>query len=254
MDARPTTGEANIAVFDADTAENGGYRYTTNASLSSRMANARLSDVSLGMADVRGQSVLDIGCGDGTYTIELFDLGQPAKLHALEPAETAVATARAKAGSRAITFQTGSAYELPYADGAFDWAWMRGVLHHLDRPDEAIAEALRVARQLMVIEPNGYSPILKLLERFSPYHRAHDEKSFTAATLQRWVQRAGGQVRVGKFAGLVPMFCPDWMAQLAKTLEPAVEATPLVRHLGCAVYIFAAGRISSPAARTKGAA
>ena len=254
MDAKPSTKEANIAVFAADTAENGGYRYTTNASLSSRLANARLSDVSLGMADVRGQSVLDIGCGDGTYTIELFDVGQPARLHAVEPAETAVAAARAKAGSRPIVFQCGSAYELPYAGSSFDWAWMRGVLHHLERPYEAINEALRVAQRLLVIEPNGYSPILKVLERFSRYHRAHDEKSFTAATLNNWVQGAGGCVKTAKFAGFVPFFCPDWMARLAKLLEPAVEATPVMRRLGCAVYIFAAERSSPQSAARKGAA
>jgi SAM-dependent methyltransferase len=234
--------EANIAVFAADTAENGGYRYTTNASLSSRLANARLSDVSLELADVRGRSVLDIGCGDGTYTIELFDQGRPSLLHGLEPADTAVAAARIKAGNRPIRFQVGSAYELPYPDASFNWAWMRGLLHHLDQPQAALAEALRVARRLLVIEPNGYSPILKLLEQFSAYHRAHDEKSFTAGTLRRWIQQEGGTIRAAKFAGLVPFFCPDWMARLAKTLEPLVEATPLVRAAGCAVWVFVAER------------
>ena len=42
------------------------------------------------------------------------------------------------------------------------------------------------------------------------------------------------------FAGLVPMFCPDWMARVTKRIEPLVERLPLVRNIGCAVYVFSA--------------
>jgi hypothetical protein len=52
----------------------------------------------------------------------------------------------------------------------------------------------------------------------------------------------GGTVRTRLWAGFVPMFCPDWWARAAKRVEPLVERVPLVRHLGCAVYVFAAGR------------
>jgi SAM-dependent methyltransferase len=245
--------EANIAVFDGDAQHNGGYRYTTNAPLSSRLANGRMSDLTHQMADFRGQSVLDIGCGDGTYTLELFDRARPSLLHGLDPAAGAIEVATIKAGKRPIRFQVGSAYALPYADGAFDWACFRGVLHHLDRPQDALGEALRVARRLLVIEPNGYNPVLKLLERFSPYHVAHDEQSFMALTLRRWVRRHGGIVRRGTFGGLVPCFCPDWLARLTKTAEPLVERTPLVSALCCAVYVFVAERESINLHREKAA-
>jgi hypothetical protein len=36
------------------------------------------------------------------------------------------------------------------------------------------------------------------------------------------------------------MFCPDWMAKAMKAVEPFVEAVPIIKHLGCAVYAFAA--------------
>ena len=39
----------------------------------------------------------------------------------------------------------GSAYELPFEDGAFDWVTLRHIPHHLERPADALAEALRVA-------------------------------------------------------------------------------------------------------------
>ena len=44
------------------------------------------------------------------------------------------------------------------------------------------------------------------------------------------------------------MFAPDAVARLAKVIEPVVEATPLLRCVGCAVYVFAATRRKSEAA------
>lgn len=229
-------------VFNQDAAHRGGYVYTTNARLSSRMANRRLTDAGLAAADFRGKKVLDIGCGDGTYTIELFDLGQPASIHGIDPAAEAVEIARHKAGDRPVTFSVESAYELPYEADRFDIAYLRGVLHHMDRPEEALREALRVASTLVVIEPNGNSPILKLIERTSRYHIEHLEKSYSSHSLNRWIGALGGEVTRRQWAGLVPMFCPDWMARTLKVVEPVVERLPFINAVGCAVYVFAATR------------
>jgi len=57
------------------------------------------------------------------------------------------------------------------------------------------------------------------------------------------VDEVGGKVRARRWAGFVPMFCPDWMARITKLVEPAVEALPVVRHLGSAVYVFRAERL-----------
>ena len=126
--------------------------------MSSRLANERMTAASLMLADFRGQRILDVGCGDGTYTVELHDRGRPRLLHGIDPAAAAIGAARQKAGSRAIEFRVGSAYDLPYGVDSFDIAHLRGVLHHLDRPVDALREALRVAKQIVVVEPNGYSP------------------------------------------------------------------------------------------------
>jgi ubiquinone/menaquinone biosynthesis C-methylase UbiE len=189
-----------------------------------------------------------VGCGDGSYTVELHDRGRPSVLHGIDPASAAIAAARQRAGGRAIEFRVGSAYDLPYGADGFDIAYLRGVLHHLERPVDALCEALRVAKRIVVVEPNGYSPILKLLERASRYHRAHGEKSYPPHRLRQWVEDLGGEITAGHFAGLVPMFAPDPLARLAKAIEPLVEATPLLRCVGCAVYVFAATRREGKAA------
>jgi SAM-dependent methyltransferase len=228
--------------FKADLADNEGYRYTTNAPLSSQLANQRCTEALLAMADFGGQRVIDIGCGDGTYTAELLTLAEPASVHGVDVFAQAIVTARGKLSDRRVTFAVGSASDLPYPDDSFDIALVRGVLHHMPKASEALREALRVAPTVVVLEPNGYNPGLKLFERFHPYHRAHGEMSYPPRTLDRWIRQGGGTVQRRTWAGLVPMFCPDRAAVALKKIEPGFERVPVLRAVGCAVYVFAAAR------------
>jgi len=78
------------------------------------------------------------------------------------------------------------------------------------------------------------------LEKFSRYHIEHQEKSYAPAYLDGEIKKLGGIILRRKWAGFVPMFCPDWMAKMMKVMEPLVESIPIVKHLGCAVYVFSA--------------
>jgi ubiquinone/menaquinone biosynthesis C-methylase UbiE len=226
--------------FNLDAQSNQGYLYSTNASLSSKLANQRLTDITLESIQFVNKNVIDIGCGDGTYTIEIYDRGNPSLIIANDIAEKAVHLACGRSGQRNIRYQVNSAYEIPFGDGTFDIAILRGVLHHLDDPRQAIQEALRVADTVWVIEPNGYNPGLKFLEKFSRYHIDHQEKSYAPASLDKWVESLGGYVAKRAWVGFVPMFCPPWMARIMKAMEPIVEKTPLLNRIGCAVYSFEA--------------
>ncbi len=234
--------DRNAEAFNQDVVKNNGYLYTTNARLSSRLANGRLTKSALEVADFNGKKVLDIGCGDGTYTIELFEAAQPISIEGIDAAQEAIDVAKEKNANRRINFTVASAYELPYENQSFDIVQLRGVLHHLDRPIEALKEALRVADTLIIIEPNGYSPVLKLIERFSPYHIEHKEKSYAPRNLDRWVKSLGAVLVKHQWVGLVPCFCPDWMAQILKKIEPVFESVPLVNSISCAVYVLVAQR------------
>lgn len=238
----------SVDPFTADIAANAGYLYTTNARLSSRLANRRLTEASLTAGSFRGRRVVDIGCGDGTYTLELVDEAGAGWVGALDPSHAALRVAKGKLGGRPVDLTLGSAFDLPYRDQAFDVAYLRGVLHHMTRPTDALREALRVAREVVVVEPNGYNPGLKLLERYSAYHVEHGERSYAPRRLDRWIRDLGGAVDRRLYAGFVPMFCPDWMARVTKRVEPAIERIPLLRHLGCAVYVFSARAADRPTA------
>jgi 2-polyprenyl-3-methyl-5-hydroxy-6-metoxy-1,4-benzoquinol methylase len=228
--------ERNVAQFDADVRANAGYLYTTNAKKSSVLANQRLTDVTRMMVDLRGKRVIDVGCGDGTYTDELFTSCAPAEMLGVDASAEAVEAANRRFGRPGLRFDACSVYDLPYEPGSFDVAVVRGLLHHLDDAPRALARIGTLARQVFLIEPNGYNPTLKLIERFSRYHREHGEKSYAPSLLRRWIRELGGTIEREHYAGLVPFFCPDWMATGLKAIEPAIEAMPAARQLSCAVF------------------
>lgn len=229
--------ERNVNRFNEDVAAFGGYAYTTSGGLSCRLANRRVSDAIRQAVDLSNKRVIDVGCGDGTYSVELLDAGAASVL-GIDAAEEAVSRARKLADDRAsLRFETVSVQELATRRDYFDVAIIRGVLHHLDAPEAAIQAVCRIATEVVVVEPNGYNPVLKVLEKVSPYHIAHDEKSYPPRRLDSWFQHAGGQVVASSYIGLVPMFCPDWMAKLCKRLEPFLERIPVIRQLACAQYV-----------------
>lgn len=234
---RPRQPTREEAPFDRDIAATGSYAYSTGERLSSKLAVARHTSAIVEALDLCGKRVADIGGGDGYSAIDLYDRSAPASIVSLDAAVQALAVARNRAGSRPLTFLAASAYELPFAGNTFDVALFRGVLHHLDDPGKAVREAARVARKVVVLEPNGYNAVLKIIEKVSRYHREHGERSFFAGTIDRWMREAGLDLVYRSFPGLVPYFCPDVLAASLKRLEPFVESIPFVSAIMCGTYV-----------------
>ena len=234
--------DPSIDVFDRDALSHGSYVYTNGTCLSSRLATQRSAKVILELGRFEGRSVLDIGCGDGFYSFRFWDDGQPRVLMGVDAARQATDAANRNKQHRRIHFVVGNAHSLPYSDDSFDLVLIQSILHHDDDPQGILREAFRLAPEILIHEPNGYNLGLKIIERTSPYHREHGEKSYTARQMIRWVEQVGGRVLRQKFAGFVPMFCPDWLARTMKSVEPAIERTPILRSLGCAVYVLVARR------------
>src|SRR6516225_10840605 len=98
------TADPNIDVFDRDARENQGYLYTATTRLSSRLATGRSEDVILEAGRFAGRSGLDMGCGDGYYTVRFWDRGKPRALVGVDGSPQAVAVADANKGDRPIRF------------------------------------------------------------------------------------------------------------------------------------------------------
>lgn len=223
--------------FDLDVQKNGAYQYTTGVRYSAATANSRMSDLTIDAMDWKGLRVLDVGCGDGEYTFELYRRGNPSEITGIDLSPAAIAAARERISNEAATFSVCSGSHLPFFDDSFDVVHMRGVLHHMENPMLAVAEALRVAPRVFIVEPNGWNPGLKCIEVLSPYHRAHNERSFPSSQINGWINAQNAAVVWRRWAGFVPMFCPEILAKRMKQIEPLLEAFPIVRQLTCAVYV-----------------
>jgi SAM-dependent methyltransferase len=220
--------------FDHDAAEHGGYLYADPARYSAVVANARMTTAILDMTDFAGKRVIDIGCGDGTYTKDLVDAGAR-EVFGVDGAPQAIEVARSKKIPN-TRFEALDVTGLQVEE-RYDAALVRGVIHHIDHVEPVIERICAAARVVVIVEPNGYNPVLKVLEKVSPYHREHGERSYSKRRLDRWFAAHGGVVERFAYVGLVPMFCPTPMAKLLKKVEPFVEGQPGLRAITCGQYV-----------------
>jgi SAM-dependent methyltransferase len=230
--------QPGVDVFNEDVSANTGYLYTHTSRLSCKLATRRTTDIILQTGEIAGRSVLDMACGDAYYSIQFWDQAHPRKLVAADAAANAVALGARNSAERPISFLVSDAHSMPFASDSFDVVLLQSVLHHDDNPQRMIREAFRIAPRVVIHEPNGNNPGLKIIEKTSQYHLEHGEKSYGTQVMRQWIKEAGASVVHTRVAGFVPMFCPDWMARTMKFLEPAVERTPGFRWMACAVYVM----------------
>jgi 2-polyprenyl-3-methyl-5-hydroxy-6-metoxy-1,4-benzoquinol methylase len=95
-----------------------------------------------------GASLLDVGAGPGTITVDLARRLAPGRVVGVDASADVVAQAQAHAAAEGVTnvtFATADAYRLDAADGSFDIVHTHQLLQHLARPVDALREFRRVA-------------------------------------------------------------------------------------------------------------
>jgi ubiquinone/menaquinone biosynthesis C-methylase UbiE len=93
------------------------------------------------LGDLRGQRILDVGCGTGQFASALVEQAH-ARVWGVDPSLEMIRVARARV-PRGIGVRQARAEALPFRDAWFDRATMSLVVHLIDRP-AAFAEARRV--------------------------------------------------------------------------------------------------------------
>lgn len=105
----------------------------------------------LGMLDYfEIQSVFDIGSGTGRAVLYIRKERPDINIIGIEPVVELRAVGH-ELGIPPDLLIDGDATHLTYGDGQFDLVCAFGVLHHIRRPDIAVAEMLRVARKAVFI-------------------------------------------------------------------------------------------------------
>jgi SAM-dependent methyltransferase len=91
--------------------------------------------------------LLDAGAGSGDVARGLVPLtGRDGEVVALDASETMIDAARRRGDGGPVRYEIGDVYSLPFPDGYFDGVRSERVLQHLDDPDAAIREMVRVLR------------------------------------------------------------------------------------------------------------
>lgn len=117
----------------------------------------------VGIIDFLGiRSILDIGSGTGRAVQFIKKMCPNVKVVGLEP----VAELREVGYSQGLSPEeliAGDAIHMAFANGEFDMVCEFGVLHHIKKPERAVAEMLRVAKRAIFISDSnnfGQGPVL----------------------------------------------------------------------------------------------
>lgn len=138
------------------------------------------------------RSLLDVGCGTGRFTAWLA--GRGLRVFGLDRSPAMLAAMRAR--HRGIPAILGDAYQLPLHTGAVDLTLLLTTLEFLEEPREALAEAVRVSRQgVLLVVLNRWS-VGALARWIGPQARRRllgQARDQTILTLRALARRAAGR-------------------------------------------------------------
>lgn len=152
-----------------------------------------------------GLSVLDVGCGPGTITVDLAARVGPGRVTAIEMTKDALDLARTEAQTRGqsnIDFATSDVHALDLPDDTFDIVHAHQVLQHVADPVQALRELRRVCKPggVVAVRDADYAgftwfPQLPALDHWMQLYaaaaRANGGEPDAGRRLLSWAQHAG---------------------------------------------------------------
>lgn len=152
-----------------------------------------------------GMTMLDIGCGPGTITVDLATRISPGHLTAVEITDEALSLARDEATTRGqhnIDFAVADVHALDFPDDVFDVVHAHQVLQHVADPVRALREMRRVCRPAGVVGVRDadyaaftWYPLLPELDEWLALYqqaaRANNGEPNAGRRLLSWARAAG---------------------------------------------------------------
>ncbi|MBP6882748.1 MAG: class I SAM-dependent methyltransferase [Candidatus Levybacteria bacterium] len=128
-------------------------KHKTQSSLQRTLLDRFTTTLVQEVKTLKPTTVLDVGCGEG-FTLERLRKAKVGKhLEGIDFLELAI-----KLGQKEhpqLILKKGSAYDLKYKDNSFDVVICSEVLEHLDDPEKALSEIVRVSKKYCVLSvPN----------------------------------------------------------------------------------------------------
>jgi 2-polyprenyl-3-methyl-5-hydroxy-6-metoxy-1,4-benzoquinol methylase len=94
------------------------------------------------------ESILDAGCGEGFTMDKLTKSGISGEIEGIEYSKESISFGKKLFPS--LNIKQASIYNLPYKDKSFDLVICTEVLEHLEEPEKAVKEMLRVSRKYLI--------------------------------------------------------------------------------------------------------
>jgi len=193
-----------------------------------------------------GLSLLDVGCGPGTLTVDLARRVAPGAVTGIDAADGVLAEARAhaqQAGS-AVTWETGDVYALRFADASFDVVHAHQVLQHLSDPVAALREMRRVAKPDGVVSARdsdyscfAWAPLDPLLTRWLELYcavaRRNRAEPDAGRFLKAWARAAGfkrTEISSSTWTYADPQACGWWGSLWAERAEKSAFAQQALEY------------------------
>lgn len=169
------------------------------------------------------ENLLDLGTGTGRM-LEVFS-PRARRATGIDLSHEMLTVARdklEKAGCANCQVRQGDLYQLPFTSGDFDAITIHQVLHYLDEPGRAIAEAARV------LAPGGSL----LIADFAPHaleslrqDHEHRRLGFGGDEIKAWLNRAGLTLKDTVSLAGDPLTVVLWLAEKPPT-DPNPEPAP----------------------------
>jgi ubiquinone/menaquinone biosynthesis C-methylase UbiE len=95
---------------------------------------------------LRGNDVLEIGCGTGVHARLLAEAGANVAAVDLTPTAVELTRKRLELHGLSADVREADAEHLPFPDDSFDFVWSWGVIHHSESTESVVREIARVLR------------------------------------------------------------------------------------------------------------
>src|SRR3989344_717870 len=128
-------------------------KHTSKNPLQKLLINNFFNSLLVVVQDIKIESVLDVGCGEGFTLNKLSENKIGKRLEGVDFLETAIELGR-KIHPNLILSQ-GDIYKLKYQDNSFDLVIATEVLEHLEDPRKGLGELKRVSKKYLLLSvPN----------------------------------------------------------------------------------------------------
>jgi ubiquinone/menaquinone biosynthesis C-methylase UbiE len=130
------------------------------------------------LGDVRGRTLLDLGCGAGEHSIYFAQRGARCTAVDCSPGMVEAALRLAERHGVAIEGRVADATAMDFPDGSFDIVYAANVLHHVD-PEPCLREIHRVLKPGGVAatwDPLRHNPFINVYRRMATVVRSPDER------------------------------------------------------------------------------